>query len=156
MKIVRYQATPVRIAAAILAGLLAAVVAAQLHVWAALSALGVEDWFQQLLSHLQTKALDFGPSFVLAVLAWIVFDRLGLRDAKYAVLVGGVSFYLAPRLYALLYLTQVPYWSFDRLPALFVPRFSEIVIGAVLSFLMWAIAYWKPSSAATIVQGNGG
>ena len=119
------------------------------RVWAAFSALGPAEWFSQLLNHLLTIALDYGPGFVLVLLTWIVFDRFGLRDAKYAVLVGVVSFYLAPRLYALLFLLQTAYWSPYVFPDLLAPELGEIVAGAVLALLMWAIAYWKPTRSAT-------
>jgi hypothetical protein len=145
----QYATTPMRSAVALLVAFGVAIGVAQTRVWGAFSALGPEEWFRLLQDHFQTIVLDYGPGFVLALIVWVVFDRLGLRDAKYGVLVGVACFYLGPRLYGLLYFLQFPFWSFVELADLFVPTLNEIVAGAVLSVLMWGIAYWRAAQPET-------
>ena len=142
-----YATTFSRAVAALIAGVLVAIIAAQSRVYAALPALGIEDWLSLLAGHLYVIALDFGPSFVLAVLAWFVFDRLKLREFWLAAIVGAVSFYAAPRLYAVIFQAFAPYWFLD-IPRLLIPHLSDLLIGSLVALFMWAIAYWPPRRAA--------
>jgi hypothetical protein len=135
-------------------GPLLAIVVALSQSWAAFPALGFAEARDVFIGHLLTKGLDYGPSFFLALLIWVACDRAGLRDAKFAVVVGVVASYAAPRLYALIYLLFGPYRMPIDLGILLAPRIDELVIGAVLAIVMWAIAYWRPPSAARIAAGS--
>jgi hypothetical protein len=90
----------------------------------------------------------------LALLLWVACARLGARALASAIMVGVLGFYVAPPVYALIDLAHDPYWVWDYLPTLFLPRVSELVIGAVLAIVMWVIAYWRPTSTARIVAGS--
>jgi hypothetical protein len=154
MKRGRYQTSLIRAAGAIVIGPMLAVFAALSLSWAAFPALGEAEGFDVFVSHLQAKGVDYGPGYTVGLLAWLICDRVGVRDAKYAVVIGALSFYVGSRLFALIYLAQDSYWSWDYLPRLFVPRISELVFGSVLAIVMWAVAYWSPSAPARSAAGT--
>jgi hypothetical protein len=127
-----------------------AIAAALRQTWAAFFALGLSEARDIFLGHLLTTLLDYGPGFFSGLLIWVACHRFGVRGAKFSVIVGLATFYVAPRLYALLFL-QGPHSIPVDMTILFTPRLGELVIGAVLAIVMWVIGYWKPTFAARIV-----
>ena len=149
MKNKQYETNALRAAVAVAVGPLLAIVVALSQSWAAFPTFGPSEGRDIFLGHLLAKGVDYGPSFFLALLTWVVCHWAGARDVKFGVTVGVAAFYIAPRVYALIYLSFGPY-SVPVGPDLLVPRIGELVIGAVLSIVMWAIAYWKPTSATGV------
>lgn len=149
----RFKTCAFRVAAALAVGPLLAILVALSQSWAAFPALGFTEGRDVFLGHLLTKAIDYGPGYFLALLLWVACARLGARLAS-AIMVGVLGFYVAPPVYALIYLAHDSYWVWDCLPTLFLPRVGALVIGAVLAIVMWVIAYWRPTSTARIVAGS--
>lgn len=144
--------TPARSSAAAVVGIFLCVLLVFIEMssrlWAAMGVFSAEDWISQLPEfhgHLFDHMLGLGLSIGL----WAILHARIKRTLPVAIVVGGLAMWLAPQIFAVLYVWRL-FGAVNWGIALhgLVGALPHVAAGAFIAGIMWRIAYGRAERLA--------